>query len=71
MPESPIDWPLSYCTLDRSPLFGQPETLEAQVRSAAAAGFEFVSPDMFALRAYVEGGQALERLADVVGCGEA
>jgi sugar phosphate isomerase/epimerase len=70
MPESPIDWPLSYCTLDRSPLFGQPETLEAQVAAAAAAGFEFVSPDMFALRAYVENGHSLDRLADqCVSCG--
>jgi sugar phosphate isomerase/epimerase len=62
--DATIGWPLSYCTLDRSPLFGLPETLEAQVAAAAAAGFPYYSPDMFALRAYVEAGHALERLAE-------
>lgn len=46
-------WPLSYCTLDRSPLFKLPETLHEQIDLAARAGFDFVTPDMFALRAYV------------------
>jgi sugar phosphate isomerase/epimerase len=47
-----MTWSLAYCTLDRSPMFGQPETMEAQVRLAAAAGFAFVTPDIFSLRAY-------------------
>ncbi len=49
---STMTWSLAYCTLDRSPMFGQPETLEAQVRLAADAGFAFVTPDIFSLRAY-------------------
>ena len=47
-----MTWTLSYCTLDRSPMFGLAETLEEQVRAAAAAGFPLVSPDVFSLRAY-------------------
>lgn len=45
-------WRLSYCTLDRSTMFGLPETLERQIRAAAASGFEFVSLDLFSLRAH-------------------
>jgi sugar phosphate isomerase/epimerase len=68
MPDT--DWPLSYCTLDRSPLFEQPETLEEQATAAAAAGFTHLSPDMFALRAYVQAGKPLARLADhCANCG--
>jgi sugar phosphate isomerase/epimerase len=68
MPQT--DWPLSYCTLDRSPLFELPETLEEQATAAAAAGFTHLSPDMFALRAYVGAGKALGRLADhCASCG--
>jgi sugar phosphate isomerase/epimerase len=59
-----LDWPISYCTLDRSPLFDQPETLVEQVQLAAEAGFGHIGPDMFALRAYVEAGHSLDRLAD-------
>lgn len=47
-----MTWRLAYCTLDRSPMFGQPETMEAQFRLAAEAGFPFVTPDIFGLRAY-------------------
>ena len=47
-----MTWRLAYCTLDRSPMFGQPETMEAQFRLAAAAGFAYVTPDIFSLRAY-------------------
>jgi sugar phosphate isomerase/epimerase len=56
-------WPLSYCTLDRSPLFGQPETLREQATIAAAVGFTHLTPDMFALRAYLEAGHRLDALA--------
>jgi sugar phosphate isomerase/epimerase len=55
-------WPLSYCTLDRSPLFGLPETLHEQVDAAAACGFAHVTPDMFALRALRDAGGSLDEL---------
>jgi sugar phosphate isomerase/epimerase len=58
-----VRWPLSYCTLDRSPLFGQPETLREQATAAAAAGFTHYTPDMFALRAYLDAGHRLGELA--------
>lgn len=45
-------WKLSYCTLDRSTMFGMPETLERQIRAAAASGFERMSLDLFSLRAH-------------------
>lgn len=45
-------WKLSYCTLDRSTMFGMPETLERQTRAAAAAGFELMSLDLFSLRVH-------------------
>jgi sugar phosphate isomerase/epimerase len=57
-------WPLSYCTLDRSPLFGMPETLHEQVDAAAACGFAHVTPDMFALRALRDAGGSIEELRD-------
>jgi sugar phosphate isomerase/epimerase len=57
-------WPLSYCTLDRSPLFGQPETLRDQATAAAAAGFAYLTPDMFALRAHMDAGHSLAALAE-------
>ena len=47
-----MTWTLSYCTLDRSPMFGLVESLEEQVRAAAAAGFSLVTADVFSLRAY-------------------
>jgi sugar phosphate isomerase/epimerase len=56
-------WPLAYCTLDRSPLFGQPETLVEQITAAGVAGFTRASVDMFALRAFVEAGKDLAALA--------
>jgi sugar phosphate isomerase/epimerase len=58
-----VRWPLSYCTLDRSPLFGQPETLREQATAAAAAGFTHYTPDMFALRAYLDAGNRIADLA--------
>lgn len=56
-------WPISYCTLDRSPLFGMPETLHEQIDHAARAGFTHITPDMFALRMYVDEHGSLEPLA--------
>jgi sugar phosphate isomerase/epimerase len=56
-------WPISYCTLDRSPLFGLPETLHEQIDHAARAGFTLITPDMFALRMYVDEHGSLEPLA--------
>jgi sugar phosphate isomerase/epimerase len=58
------DWPLSYCTLDRSPLFGMPETLHEQATAAAAAGFVYITIDMFALREYVAARHSISELAD-------
>jgi sugar phosphate isomerase/epimerase len=54
---------LSYCTLDRSPFFGQPETLVAQCHAAASAGFRLITPDVFSLRAYCAAGGDLDDLA--------
>jgi sugar phosphate isomerase/epimerase len=61
-----VRWPLSYCTLDRSPLFGLPETLHEQIDHAARAGFAYVTPDMFALRLYVQEHGSLEPLAKLL-----
>lgn len=74
-----MTWPLSFCTLDRSPLFGLEEALHDQVVAAARVGFAYVTPDMFSLRAYVEKHGSLEPLAallaelglracDIAGC---
>lgn len=62
----PMRWTPSYCTLDRSTMFGLPETLEEQVRAAAAAGFRLLTPDLFSLRAYRDDHGGVERLRDVV-----
>ena len=66
-----MTWELAYCTLDRSPMFGLPETMEAQFRAAAAAGFRFVTADIFGLRAYrdANGGsvRALGAVAEACG----
>jgi sugar phosphate isomerase/epimerase len=68
-----MTWTLSYCTLDRSPMYGLPETLEAQVRAAARVGFAQVTPDIFSLRAYRDshGGSVggLRAVLDDVGAG--
>ncbi|HEX7094983.1 MAG TPA: sugar phosphate isomerase/epimerase [Acidimicrobiales bacterium] len=60
------EWPLSYCTLDRSPLFGLRETLHEQIDAAARVGFAYVTPDMFSLRAYVETHGSVEPLAELI-----
>jgi sugar phosphate isomerase/epimerase len=66
-----MTWQLSYCTLDRSPMFGLPETLEEQVRAAAAAGFTWITFDIFSLRAYrdARGGSVRALAAEVEACG--
>ena len=61
-----MGWTPSYCTLDRSTMFGLPETLEQQVRAAAAAGFGLLSPDLFSLRTYRETHGGVHRLRDVL-----
>jgi sugar phosphate isomerase/epimerase len=57
-----MPWTPSYCTLDRSTMFGQPETLEAQIRFAAAAGFRLVSADLFSLRVHRDTHGGVERV---------
>jgi sugar phosphate isomerase/epimerase len=66
-----MTWQLSYCTLDRSPMFGLPETLEEQVRAAAAAGFTWLTFDIFSLRAYrdARGGSVRALAAEAEACG--
>jgi len=68
-----VTWSLAYSTLDRSPFFDRPETLEAQLRAASGVGFEWVSPDVFSLRAYrdAHGGSVreLQRIARDGGLG--
>ena len=65
-----MSWTLSYCTLDRSPMFGLPDTLEAQFRAARRAGFTMVTPDIFSLRSYRDLYGSVDGLAKVaVDCG--
>ena len=66
-----MSWSLSYCTLDRSPLFDLPETLEEQARAAAAAGFPLITLDIFSLRAYRDAhdGSVLGLRAVLDACG--
>ena len=65
-----MTWTLSYCTLDRSTMFGLPETLEAQLHAAQRAGFPMVTPDIFSLRSYRDVHGSLSRLKDVADeCG--
>ncbi len=59
-------WTPSYCTLDRSTMFGLPETLEQQTRAAAAAGFRLLSADLFSLRTYRDTHGGVRRLRDVL-----
>ena len=61
-----MPWTPSYCTLDRSTLFGLPETLEAQARAAAAAGFSLMSADLFSLRTYRDAHGGVESLREVL-----
>lgn len=65
-----MSWPLSYCTLDKSPFFGFPETLVEQAKAAANAGFPYLTPDIFSLRTFVAGGGSLDALgADLAAVG--
>jgi len=59
-------WTPSYCTLDRSTMFGLPETLEQQARAAAAAGFTLLSADLFSLRVYRDAHGDVRPLRDVL-----
>jgi sugar phosphate isomerase/epimerase len=59
-------WTPSYCTLDRSTMFGLPETLEEQARAAAAAGFRLLSADLFSLRTHRDAHGGVHRLRDVL-----
>jgi sugar phosphate isomerase/epimerase len=61
-----MGWTPSYCTLDRSTMFDLPETLEQQVRAAAAAGFGLLSADLFSLRTYRDTHGGVHRLRDVL-----
>jgi sugar phosphate isomerase/epimerase len=61
-----MGWTPSYCTLDRSTMFDLPETLEQQVRAAAAAGFGLLSADLFSLRTYRDAHGGVHRLRDVL-----
>jgi len=61
-----MGWTPSYCTLDRSTMFGLPETLEQQVRAAAAAGFGLLSADLFSPRTYRDTHGGVHRLRDVL-----
>lgn len=47
-------------------MFGLPETLEQQMRAAAAAGFSLMSPDIFSLRSYRDAHNGVHRLRDVL-----
>lgn len=59
-------WKLSYCTLDRSTMFGMPETLERQTRAAAAAGFERMSLDLFSLRVHRDAHGGVHRVREAL-----
>ena len=60
-----MSWTPSYCTLDRSTMFGLPETLEQQACAAAAAGFRLLSADLFSLRTHRDAHGGVHRLRDV------
>lgn len=59
-------WTPSYCTLDRSTMFGLPETLERQTRAAAAAGFRLLSADLFSLRTHRDANGGVHRFREVL-----
>ncbi len=61
-----MGWTPSYCTLDRSTMFGLPETLEEQARAAAAAGFRLLSADLFSLRTHRDAHGGVHRLRAVL-----
>jgi len=61
-----MSWTPSYCTLDRSTFFGLPETLEAQIRAAAGAGFSLISADLFSLRTHRDAHGGVRRIRDAL-----
>ena len=61
-----MPWAPSYCTLDRSTMFGLPETLEAQIRFAAKSGFRLLSADLFSLRVHRDSHGGVERVRDAL-----
>ena len=51
-------------------MFGLPETLESQIRAAAAAGFRLLSADLFSLRSHRDAHGGVARIRDVLdACG--
>jgi sugar phosphate isomerase/epimerase len=57
---------LAFATLNHCPLVHEGVTLPDQFAAAADAGFTFVSPDIFSLRAWRETGQTYDQLADAL-----
>ena len=57
---------LAFATLNHCPLVHEGVTLPDQFTAAADAGFTFVSPDIFSLRAWRETGQTYDQLADAL-----
>lgn len=57
---------LAFATLNHCPLVIKGVSLPEQFAAAADAGFTFVSPDIFSLRAWRETGQTYGRLADAL-----
>lgn len=55
---------LSFSTLNHSPLYPNGLPLPEQFRAVADAGFTYVSPDIFSLRAWRESGATTGELAD-------
>ena len=57
---------LAFATLNHCPLVKEGVALPEQFAAAADAGFTFVSPDIFSLRAWRESGQTYDQLADAL-----
>ena len=57
---------LAFATLNHSPLVVDGVSLTDQFAAAADAGFTFVSPDIFSLRAWRESGQTYDQLGDAL-----
>jgi sugar phosphate isomerase/epimerase len=57
---------LAFATLNHCPLVKKGVTLPEQFTAAADAGFTYVSPDIFSLRAWRETGQTYGQLADAL-----
>ena len=60
---------LAFATLNHCPLLKKGVTLDEQFRAAADAGFTYVSPDIFSLRAWRESGQTYTQLGDALNAG--